>query len=147
MKAYILKVIGAAMLASVSEFAVPKEWKKYMRLVTGFILISVLMLPLTQKIPDTDFFSQFEMTRDLKTDGEQALYKNVKEQFESDIAEDITKRISDEFGKNIKAKVEVKTTADGKIEKVERIELFSKRDEEIEKRMKFVYGTDEIIWT
>lgn len=147
MKAYILKVIGAAMLASVSEFAVPKEWKKYMRLVTGFILISVLMLPLTQKIPDTDFFSQFEMTSDLKTDGEQALYKNVKEQFESDIAEDITKRISDEFGKNIKAKVEVKTTADGKIEKVERIELFSKRDEEIEKRMKFVYGTDEIIWT
>ncbi len=147
MKAYILKVIGAAMLASVSEFAVPKEWKKYMRLVTGFILISVLMLPLTRKIPDTDFFSQFEMTSDLKTDGEQALYKNVKEQFESDIAEDITKRISDEFGKNIKAKVEVKTTADGKIEKVERIELFSKRDEEIEKRMKFVYGTDEIIWT
>lgn len=147
MKAYILKVIGAAMLASVSEFAVPKEWKKYMRLVTGFILISVLMLPLTQKIPDTDFFSQFEMTSDLKTDGEQALYKNVKEQFESDIAEDITKRISDEFGKNIKAKVEVKTTSDGKIEKVERIELFSKRDEEIEKRMKFVYGTDEIIWT
>ncbi len=147
MKAYILKVIGAAMLASVSEFAVPKEWKKYMRLVTGFILISVLMLPLTQKIPDTDFFSQFEMTSDLKTDGEQALYKNIKEQFESDIAEDITKRISDEFGKNIKAKVEVKTTADGKIEKVERIELFSKRDEEIEKRMKFVYGTDEIIWT
>ncbi len=147
MKAYILKVIGAAMLASVSEFAVPKEWKKYMRLVTGFILISVLMLPLTRKIPDTDFFSQFEMTSDLKTDGEQALYKNIKEQFESDIAEDITKRISDEFGKNIKAKVEVKTTADGKIEKVERIELFSKRDEEIEKRMKFVYGTDEIIWT
>ncbi len=147
MKAYILKVIGAAMLASVSEFAVPKEWKKYMRLVTGFILISVLMLPLTQKIPDTDFFSQFEMTSDLKTDGEQALYKNIKEQFESDIAEDITKRISDEFGKNIKAKVEVKTTSDGKIEKVERIELFSKRDEEIEKRMKFVYGTDEIIWT
>lgn len=147
MKAYILKVIGAAMLASVSEFAVPKEWKKYMRLVTGFILISVLMLPLTQKIPDTDFFSQFEMTSDLKTDGEQALYKNIKEQFESDIAEDITKRISDEFGKNIKAKVEVKTTSDGKIEKVERIELFSKRDEKIEKRMKFVYGTDEIIWT
>lgn len=147
MKAYILKVIGAAMLASVSEFAVPKEWKKYMRLVTGFILISVLMLPLTRKIPDTDFFSQFEMTSDLKTDGEQALYKNIKEQFESDIAEDITKRISDEFGKNIKAKVEVKTTSDGKIEKVERIELFSKRDEEIEKRMKFVYGTDEIIWT
>ena len=147
MKAYILKVIGAAMLASVSEFAVPKEWKKHMRLVTGFKLISVLMLPLTQKIPDTDFFSQFEMTSDLKTDGEQALYKNIKEQFESDIAEDITKRISDEFGKNIKAKVEVKTTADGKIEKVERIELFSKRDEEIEKRMKFVYGTDEIIWT
>lgn len=147
MKAYILKVIGAAMLASVSEFAVPKEWKKYMRLVTGFILISVLMLPLTQKIPDTDFFSQFEMTSDLKTDGEQALYKNIKEQFESDIAEDITKRISDEFGKNIKAKVEVKTTSDGKIEKVEQIELFSKRDEEIEKRMKFVYGTDEIIWT
>lgn len=147
MKAYILKVIGAAMLASVSEFAVPKEWKKYMRLVTGFILISVLMLPLTRKIPDTDFFSQFEMTSDLKADGEQALYKNIKEQFESDIAEDITKRISDEFGKNIKAKVEVKTTSDGKIEKVERIELFSKRDEEIEKRMKFVYGTDEIIWT
>ena len=105
------------------------------------------MLPLTQKILDTDFFSQFEMTSDLKADGEQALYKNIKEQFESDIAEDITKRISDEFGKNIKAKVEVKTTSDGKIEKVERIELFSKRDEEIEKRMKFVYGTDEIIWT
>lgn len=146
MKAYILKVIGAALLASVSEFAVPMAWKKYMRLVTGFILISVLILPLTQKIPEADFFDEFEMSENLKSDGEEQLFENIKEQLEANVSEDITKRISDEFGKNIKARVRLKTTSDGKIEKVERIELFAKKDDEIEKRMKFVYGVDEIIW-
>lgn len=145
MKAYILKIVGAALIAAFSEYLVPEGWQKYMKLISGFIIITVLISPFTGA-KSVKLFDDFKMEEEYIQDGEELMYENIKEQLEKDVAEDIKKRVSEEFSKEVEARVTVKTNSEGKIESVERIEIEGKKDDKITERLKYVYGTEEVIW-
>ncbi len=145
MKAYILRIVGAALIAAFSEHLVPKEWQKYMKLISGFIIISVLIAPFTGEKTKT-LFDDFDISWEYKEKGEELMLENIKAQLEEDIAKDIALRVTEEFSREVTAKVWVDTDSRGKIKGVRRIELSGEENSEITKRLEFVYGTDEVIW-
>ena len=145
MKAYILKIVGAALLSAFSEYLVPKEWQKYIKLISGFIMISVLISPFSAKF-SYDFLDDFEFDSKLITEGEYLMQEKVKTELETRVKNDIILRVSEEFSQNIDATATVKTNSRGEIENVERIELKGKKNDKITERLKFVYGTEEVIW-
>lgn len=74
------------------------------------------------------------------------ILKEVRRELEQRVAEDIEARVAEEFSQNITARAQVRVSRDGKIESVGKIELTGKRRKDIEERLSFVYGTDEVIW-
>lgn len=145
MKTYILKIVGAALIAAFSEYIVPKDWQKYMKLISGFIIISVIIPPLSKGF-NTDIFPDFEMENEYLEEGTKEMYENIKIQLEENICSDIKLRIKNEFSKEVEAKVTIKVNEEGKIESVQKIELFGEENSEITERLKFVYGTEVVIW-
>lgn len=145
MKTYILKIVGAALIAAFSEYIVPKDWQKYMKLISGFIIISVIISPLSKGF-NTDIFPDFEMENEYLEEGTKEMYENIKIQLEENICSDIKLRIKNEFSKEVEAKVTIKVNEEGKIESVQKIELFGEENSEITERLKFVYGTEVVIW-
>lgn len=144
MKAYILKIVGAALVGTFAEYIVPSDWKKYVKLVSGILMLAVLIIPL--KIDTTAIFEETFPAEDYTEEGEKVLYDGIKEELQKNVAADIAERIETEFSKKVTAEVEINTTDDGKIESVKSIELYGKEDDEITERLKFVYGTDAVIW-
>lgn len=145
MKAYILKIVGAALIAAFSEYLVPEGWQKYMKLISGFIIISILISPFTGKTT-TKLFDEFKVDTSYTLEGEKMMYENIKEELEKRVEEDITLRAAEEFSADVEASVTVRTNSEGKIEQVETIRLSGKKDDRITERLKFVYGTEEVIW-
>ena len=146
MKAYILKIVGAALLSAFSEYLVPKEWQKYIKLLSGFIIISILISPFTSK-NTPDLFEDFRPDTEYTVEeGEKLMYENLREELEKKVEEDIVLRVFEEFSQNVTADVTIKTDSEGKIESVKRIELTGKKNDNITERLKFAYGTEEVIW-
>ena len=127
------------------EYLVPNGWQKYIKLISGFIIISVLISPFSAKF-STDFLEDFEFDSKLLSEGEDLMYEKVKSELETRVKDDIILRVSEEFSQNVDAVVTVKTNSKGEIENVERIELKGKKNDDITKRLKFLYGTEEVIW-
>lgn len=146
MKAYILKTVGAALLSAFSEYLAPKDWQKYIKLISGFIIISVLISPFSSKTPAV-LFEDFEIDAEYtKKEGEEIMHDKIKEELQKKVEEDIVLRVSQEFSQSVSAKVDIKTNSDGLIESVKRIELTGEKNDSVTERLKFAYGTDEVIW-
>ena len=145
MRAYILKIVGVALIAVFSEYIVPKDWQKYMKLISGFIIISVIISPLSKGFK-TEIFPDFEIDNKYIEEGTKKMYENIKTQLEEDVSADIKLRVNEEFSENVEAKVTIKVNDEGKIEKVQKIELFGEENPQITERLKFVYGTEVVIW-
>lgn len=145
MKAYILKIVGAALLAAFSEYLVPANRQKYMKLVSGLIIISVLISPFAKNV-HLPAFDEFPAAKTYTEEGEALMSQNIKTELEKNISEDIVTRVYDEFCTDVEASTRVRTDPEGKIESVERIELKGKENSKITERLKFVYGTEEVVW-
>jgi len=146
MKSYILKIVGAALLSAFSEYLVPKEWQKYIKLLSGFIIISILISPFTSK-NKPDIFDDFQADTEYTVEeGEKLMYENFREELEKKVEEDIVLRVFEEFSQTVTAEVTVKTDSEGKIESVRRIELTGEKNDKITERLKFAYGTEEVVW-
>ena len=145
MKVFILKIVGAALLCSFSEHLVPEGWQKYMKLISGLIIISVLISPFTEK-NSLKLFDGFNPDSTYTDRGEEILFDEIKKELKKRVEDDIHLRVSEEFSEDVTAKVTIKTTPDGKIEKVQKIVLTGSENDNISERLKFVYGTEEVIW-
>ena len=145
MKVFILKIVGSALLCSFSEHLVPEGWQKYMKLISGLIIISVLISPFTEK-NSLKLFDGFKPDSTYTDRGEEILFDEIKKELEKRVEDDIHLRVSEEFSEDVTAKVTIKTTPDGKIEKVQKIVLTGSENDNISERLKFVYGTEEVIW-
>lgn len=73
--------------------------------------------------------------------------ESVRDELEKAVETDIERRAEEEFSQKVKADVRVRTDGEGKIERVEKIKLFGREREEITERLKFVYGTEEVVWS
>ncbi len=145
MKEYILKIVGVSLLAAFSEHLVDKKWKKYINLISGFMIISVLLSPFTFK-RDIKIFDEFELKSDYSKEGNEILYENVKKELEEKVASDLERRVLEEFSENVTADVTVLCDKNGKIEKVKKITIKGRENQKITDRVKFIYGADEVTW-
>lgn len=145
MKEYILKIVGVSLLAAFSEHLADDKWKKYINLISGFMIICVLLSPFSFK-GDTKIFDEFKLDSNYSQDANDILYKNIKAELEEKISADIKRRVLEEFSENVEAKVTVLCDKDGKIDHVQEIILKGQKNQKITDRVKFIYGADEVTW-
>ena len=144
MKTYIISIIGATLLSATGSILTPDSMRKYVSVITGFIIISVIVSPLAE-LGDIDIFAPLKEPVLSSENYSEVYAKTVAKELEKKIEGDIKERIKTEFGITAEAdaKVEVEN---GDIKSVSEIALrgtLLRKD--IAKRLKEVYGADEVI--
>ena len=82
MKAYIVKIVGAATLAVFADMLSPAEWKKYTSVITAVILMSVIITPI-MNIRKIDLMSGYREEEIIK-DGEKIYSDMLKNELLKD---------------------------------------------------------------
>ena len=146
MKQYIITIIGSAVLCTAAHILTPAAWQKYVKIITGLVILSVIAAPIAN-FTDFDIFSSFsieesEIDENLQTD---IVAKELKKRVEADIAG----RIKAEFSAEAEATVDIGVAQSGEITGVSHIKIKLKagaQKEQIITRMCEVYGTkkDEV---
>lgn len=140
MKEHIIYIAVTAITASLADALSPASFKKYIRILLGFIILFVIISPLAElkgiKIPEIETLSeqnQFELS------------DNITENLKANVERDIDSRIKDEFGIILKSEVLIDTDDEHKIKGVKKITLDApKIPEKVINRLKEVYGCENI---
>lgn len=122
MKEYIITVIGATVLSAMANILSPDSWRKYIGVITGFIIISCIIAPVS-KLADADLFSDFDEFYEDRTDYKQVERNFIIKQLEGNIEEDIEKRFKDEFNDEVSAVVDLEVNENNEIEGVSHIKI------------------------
>ena len=122
MKEYIITVIGATVLSAMANILSPDSWRKYIGVITGFIIISCIISPVS-KLTDTDLFSGFDEFYEDRTDYKQVEREFVIGQLEQKIADDIEKRFKDEFNESVSVSLNLDVNENNEIERVSHIKI------------------------
>ena len=140
MKEYIITVIGATILSAMANILSPDSWRKYIGVITGFIIISCIISPIS-KLTDTDLFAGFDEFYEDRTDYKQVERDFIIGQLEKKIAEDIEARFKNEFNEEVTASVALKVNENNEIEYVSHIKI-SGSDGAVQKteRLCEIYG-------
>lgn len=140
MKEYIITVAAAAIAAALADILAPKKWSGYIRLVIGFLILSVMLAPVA-KFKDVEIFSS-SPDYDIS---DEALKDKVSEELRKNVEKDIEERISDEFGVEAEATVEIEVDDEHNIKGVRAIKIKTwKKPDGLEERLKDVYGCNRI---
>ena len=69
-KEYLMNIAGAVIITVFAEVLLPDKWNKYIKIITGLIIISAIAAPIKEKInfDISDYSADIE---DLQTDGEE----------------------------------------------------------------------------
>lgn len=143
MRQYIITIIGATLLSAMANILSPGTWRKYISVITGFIIISCIISPVSNLI-GADIFSGFEDFYEEKTDYEAVERNIITDRLTQSVEEDIEERFDKEFGETVSAEAELRINGDGEIEGIDRIRI-SGSDGEYEKtrRLCEIYGINE----
>lgn len=145
MKSYLMSITGAVLISVFSKVILPEKWNKYIKVITGLIIISTIASPFKLSW-DFDFDKQFKMPQNIETESEEYSLELIKQELKKRVDEDIKKRIKEEFSKNITADVDIGVNLDGEITGVERIRISG---DEISgnaiERMHEIYAPKEVI--
>lgn len=141
MKNYVMMIAGGAVLSAFADIIVPSAWKKYIRVITGFILLTVIMNPVL-KINGIDMLNGF-CAEDIDYT---PMSDMVAEQLERNICEDIQSRLKTEFGIDAQAEASVSINDEGLIDCVDEIIVYTSCTEEdtVKSRLYEVYGAEKI---
>ena len=141
MRGYRCKVAAVAIMAALTDVLIPKNWQKYISILTGAILLITLTSPLLKlrgitlpsfSLPEGEY-------REYPIEDEIAL------SLEQGVEEDIKKRLKNEF--NVAADCDASLyITDEKIAGVQEIIIYSKENSAITARLIEVYGCNNIIW-
>lgn len=140
MKEYIITVAVAAITAAIADILAPKEWSKYLKVIIGFLILSVILAPVA-RFKDVKLISPTG-TYNIS---DEPLKDKVSEQLRQNIKKDIEERLLEEFGVEAKAVVEIDVDENRDIKGVRAIEIrtWENPDGMIE-RLKNIYGCDKI---
>lgn len=119
MKAYILTIIGATLLSAYASNLAPDSWRKYVKIITGLVLIICILSPV-KSLVSTDLFADFDINEFGDIEGktqEELIVAELSERLEADIAE----RMKNEFNLNVEASVKISINDNGEIEGVKEI--------------------------
>lgn len=145
MKAYLIRIVAAALSAAFSDLLVPKQWRKYTGMITGLFLLLILIGPVTdfQKL---DFFSAYSMEEQDQAAGGKIYGELLRREFSERIAEDVRERIRTEFSKDVSVEAELLLDDQGNLEKILSITIHGSRlPEKIRERISYVYDVEEVI--
>lgn len=142
MRTYVMMIAGGAILSAFADIMVPSSWKKYMRIITGFILLAVIMSP-AGRLGFTDIFSQSFPADEVEYTPMPEL---VADELEKRVEEDAEERIKREYGADCDIDASVSLNSEGLIKSVDRISVrtSSTRREAIQKRLYEVYGAEKV---
>lgn len=146
MKSYIMQIIMCAIVAVFADILSPRGWGKYVAVVTGIIIFSVILTPVA-KWKNIDVFSGLEETDNEYLEEGNEIYKDVlKKEFSKNISMDVQERIRQEFSKDAEVLTEIELSSEGDIEKIKRIEIKGKEiTKDITERISYIYNVDEVV--
>lgn len=143
MKEYVTVIAGAAILSVLADILSPEQWRKYIKIVTGFVIISVIISPVA-KLKNIDLFDGIDYNNTISADITDYRSKWVAEEFEVRVENDIKERVMNDYGKNCDVDVKISINDDNMIEAVEQIEIHT--DGEcigLKEKMAYMYGVAE----
>lgn len=141
MNDYMITVIGSAVLSAIALMLSPDKWRKYVKAVTGIMIISVIISPVAA-LRGIDLFSGYEYSDAID---ENAQKTAVREELEKRVAQDAAEKLSAEFGITAKVSVKLKVNENYEIEGVEEITVWTeKQAERIRQRLNEIYSPQKI---
>lgn len=122
MKEYILSIIGAAVLSSFAAMLSPEKQRKYIGVITGLVIISCIVSPIS-KLTGTELFGGFEYIEDCEKYTYDMQKEMIIEELNESIGEDVSKRLSEEYGINAAADVSVSVNENNEIDGITEIRI------------------------
>lgn len=140
MREYIILIAGAAVLSVLGEMMSPESWKKYIRIITGLIVVSVIVTPIAElkKINLLDGI-------DFKVSEELTDYSNqwLLDEFTDNVCTDVKDRVKREYGKECEVRINVAVSGENEIEGIERMEVYMNfPPAELKEKLSQMYGID-----
>ena len=141
MKQYIITIIGAAVLCGAAHILTPINWVKYVKIITGLVILSVIASPLAE-IKDINLFSDFsvpqsEINENLQMD-------TISTELEKRINQDIEERIKNEFFCDSRANATIHVNENNEITGVSHIKIVTAANaSRVTQRLCEVYGITE----
>ena len=143
MKSYIITIIGAALLSSIGAMLTPDSMKKYVSVITGFIIIAAIVSPLSS-LTKINIFSGFDEISLNTQNYEQIYSQSVEKALTDRIESEIEERLKDEF--QINADVSVSLLVENEnIKSIKNITISTATpNKNIVKRLMEVYNVNEV---
>ena len=140
MRNYIILVAVASVISAVTDILAPKEWRGYVRIVTGFLILAVLISPVA-KLKNTQIFTPVESFEA----SEIPARDRVAEELRKNVEKDIEERILAEFKKNANATCQLDIDEEHRIRGVLMIRVDLKKEPQgLRERLREVYGCENI---
>ena len=145
MRAYIISIAGAAVLGAVINMLSPDKWSKYISIVTGLVIAVSIGSPIISFFR-SDVLSDLSFnTAPASTQGTDIFYRELRQEFERRIENDVKSRIASEFGMDITAEAEAATDGEGHITGIKKITVYGGHPDNIViGRLREVYGAAEV---
>ena len=143
MKSYFLMILGAAVLSALASIMSPEKWRGYIRLVTGIIILSCIVSPVSNLLGRNGTFNVPEIST--STNYDEDMHKElILEELTERIESDIEARMAREYGANISARVKIDINDNNEIEGVTRITIRGTLPENAKRELTSIYGVDTI---
>ncbi len=145
MKGYIIKIIGAALLSVFADIMSPKGWEKYIGVVTGMILLSVMVFPVAE-LKEIDLLKDIEGVDYSVETGLKQYQSALMSEFSKSIAIDVRDRIKREFDCDVSAEATVDIDDNGNIKSISKIIIKGNDlNTDIKERISYIYDVDEVV--
>lgn len=139
MRGYITGICLSAVITAIADMIAPGEYRKYIRVLLGFLVLSVILSPLPA-VKNIRLGSIEQKT----AENTGIFYDSVSEKLKENVEADIEERLKNEFGIICSASAELDIDGEHKIRGVRRIGLSKKIPQNAAERLKEVYGCDRI---
>ena len=144
MKVYLLNIAGAVIITTVSEILLPASWNKYVKIITGLIIISAIAYPIKDKL-NFDISANLPGFEEISDESEAYSDKLIIQELEKKINFDCEQRLSDEFNINADVSCDISVNSDNEITGVRRITVKGKITHSAVERIKEIYAPQEVI--
>lgn len=140
MREYIISIAGAALLSGIARILSPAGWEKYIKIITGLIIISVIAAPIGA-FREVNIFSEFTLPESGIEENVQI--KTIGAELKAKVEEDINNRVWTEFSEEANSEVTIGINDKNEITGVLSITVKTNADESrLRKRLCEIYGTE-----
>ena len=137
MKEYIITIIGATLLSAMAGIIAPEKWRSYVQVITGLVIISCIISPVTAIVKSDSFDSVQENIADSSNMQTELVIEELKNR----INEDIKARMEKEFKLSVTAECEIMVSDEGEITGVDSVRVYGdKLTDRARSRICEVYG-------